>query len=74
MLPDRLSADLCSLHEGVDRPVLAVRMVLDAHGHKIAHRFVRGMMRSRASLTYAQAQAARSTGADDDPTAPLMAA
>ena len=30
MLPDILSGDLCSLHEGVDRACLAVRMVIDA--------------------------------------------
>ena len=34
MLPEELSADLCSLKEGVDRPCLAVRMVFDKHGHK----------------------------------------
>ena len=28
MLPERISNDLCSLKEGVDRPALAVRMVL----------------------------------------------
>ena len=27
MLPDRLSGDLCSLHEGVDRACMAVRIV-----------------------------------------------
>lgn len=58
MLPDRLSGDLCSLHEGLDRPVLAVRMVLDAAGHKIAHRFTRGTLRSAASLPYEAVQAA----------------
>ena len=58
MLPDRLSGDLCSLHEGVDRPVLAVRLTIDAQGEKRAHRFARGMMRSRASLSYEAAQAA----------------
>ena len=58
MLPDILSGDLCSLHEGVDRACLAVRMVIDAGGHKRSHRFVRGMMRSVASLHYAQVQAA----------------
>lgn len=58
MLPDRLSGDLCSLHEGLDRPVLAVRMVLDAEGHKIAHRFTRGTLRSAASLPYEAVQAA----------------
>ena len=57
MLPERLSADLCSLIPGADRPCLAVRMVLDAGGQKRAHRFTRGVMRSRADLTYEQVQA-----------------
>ena len=56
MLPDRLSGDLCSLHEGVPRPCLAVRMQVDAEGNKISHRFVRGLMRSQASLHYAEVQ------------------
>ncbi len=58
MLPEELSADLCSLKEGVDRPCLAVRMVFDAQGHKRSHTFLRGVMRSAARLTYARAQAA----------------
>ena len=58
MLPEKLSADLCSLKEGVDRPCLAVRMVFDANGRKRRHEFLRGMMRSAARLTYAQAQRA----------------
>ncbi|MEM7505382.1 MAG: ribonuclease R [Pseudomonadota bacterium] len=58
MLPEKLSTDLCSLHEGVERPCLAVRMVLNAEGEKQSHRFTRGMMRSRASLSYEQARAA----------------
>ncbi len=70
MLPERLSADLCSLHEGADRAVIAVRMVLDAHGRKIAHRFTRAAMRSHASLNYGQAQAAFD-GRHDDATEPL---
>ncbi len=56
MLPEKLSADLCSLMDGVDRPCLAVRMVFDANGKKRHHEFLRGVMRSAASLTYAQAQ------------------
>ena len=56
MLPEELSADLCSLKEAVDRPCLAVRMVFDAQGRKIAHKFIRGVMRSAARLTYARAQ------------------
>ncbi len=70
MLPEALSADLCSLVAGEDRPCVAVRMVLNAAGEKIDHRFTRGLMRSPASLTYAQAQAA-ADGHPDDETAPL---
>ena len=58
MLPEELSADLCSLKEGVDRPCLVARMVFDKHGHKKSHVFLRAVMRSAARLTYAQAQAA----------------
>ncbi|QUS35987.1 ribonuclease R [Falsirhodobacter algicola] len=71
MLPDVLSGDLCSLHEGVDRPCLAVRMHLAADGSMVGHRFVRGIMRSAASLTYAEVQAAQD-GAPSERTAPLM--
>jgi ribonuclease R len=58
MLPEELSADLCSLRENEDRPCLAVRMIFDARGAKRRHEFVRGLMRSAARLTYQQAQAA----------------
>ncbi|RJE84890.1 ribonuclease R [Paracoccus onubensis] len=71
MLPEALSADLCSLHEGEDRAVIAVRMRLDAEGNKVSHNFHRGMMNSRASLSYEQAQAA-ADGNPDDQTAPLI--
>lgn len=70
MLPDRLSGDLCSLVDGVDRPALAVRLVLDAEGEKRGHRFARALIRSAATLTYAQAQAA-ADGRPDAETAPL---
>jgi ribonuclease R len=65
MLPESLSGDLCSLHEGLERPCVAVRMVLDAHGVKQSHRFVRGLMRSAGSLTYGQVQAAIDGMPDD---------
>ncbi|WP_199258933.1 ribonuclease R [Paracoccus binzhouensis] len=71
MLPDILSGDLCSLHQGVDRPVIAVRMRLDAQGNKTGHSFHRGMIRSAASLAYAQAQAA-ADGNPDEQVAPLV--
>ena len=65
MLPEALSADLCSLKEGVDRACLAVRMVFDANGKKRRHEFLRGMMRSAARLTYVQAQRAFDGRADE---------
>ena len=68
MLPERISNELCSLKEGVDRPCLAVRMVLDKGGQNKGHRFFRGLMRSAASLSYEQAQAAidgRTNGTTD---------
>ncbi|MCI5110149.1 MAG: ribonuclease R [Marivita sp.] len=71
MLPDRLSGDLCSLHEGVPRACVAVRMVIDAHGNKISHSFQRGLMRSVASLDYRTVQDAMD-GTPNDKTAPLM--
>ncbi|WP_397541778.1 ribonuclease R [Roseovarius salis] len=71
MLPDRLSGDLCSLHEGVPRACIAVRMQIDAHGQKIGHRFTRGLMRSAASLTYREVQAAMD-GAPNETCGPLM--
>ncbi len=71
MLPERLSNGLCSLREGENRACLAVRMVFGADGAKRAHRFVRGLMRSAAKLSYEQAQAAID-GRPDDKTGPLL--
>jgi ribonuclease R len=71
MLPERISNDLCSLKENVDRPALAVRMVFSKEGRKSGHTFHRIMMRSAAKLSYQQAQAAID-GAPDDKTGPLL--
>ncbi len=71
MLPDRLSGDLCSLHEGVPRACIAVRMQIDSQGEKLSHSFVRGLMRSPASLNYQEVQAAQD-GAPNEKCAPLM--
>ncbi|MCX8509805.1 MAG: RNB domain-containing ribonuclease, partial [Rhodobacteraceae bacterium] len=71
MLPDRLSNDLCSLHENVDRAVLAVRIVLDAEGRKLSHRFTRGLIRSVAACAYEEVQAARD-GTPNPRMAPLL--
>ncbi|RYG92709.1 ribonuclease R [Loktanella sp. IMCC34160] len=71
MLPDRLSGDLCSLHENVPRACMAVRMRIDSAGHKIDHRFTRGLMKSVASLNYMEVQAGMD-GQPNDKVAPLM--
>ena len=71
MLPDSLSGDLCSLHEGVDRACLAVAMRIDTEGNKVSHEFHRALMKSVASLNYEQVQAAMD-GAPDDQVAPLV--
>ncbi|WP_425101726.1 ribonuclease R [Tropicibacter sp. S64] len=71
MLPDRLSGDLCSLHEGVPRACIAVRMRIDAEGNKLDHQFMRGLMRSPASLNYREVQAAMD-GQPNDKTGPLV--
>jgi len=71
MLPERISNDLCSLREGEDRPALAVRMVFDAQGVRHAASFHRIMMRSRAKLSYEEAQKALD-GVVSDKTAPLI--
>ncbi|MEM1161722.1 MAG: VacB/RNase II family 3'-5' exoribonuclease, partial [Pseudomonadota bacterium] len=71
MLPDRLSGDLCSLHEGVPRACIAVRMVLDAAGNKLRHSFHRALMRSPASLTYEEVQGAMD-GSPNSRTKPML--
>lgn len=71
MLPDALSGDLCSLHEGVDRACIAVEMQIDADGNKLGQTFHRAMMNSPAALSYEEAQTAID-GDPNDRTAPLL--
>jgi ribonuclease R len=71
MLPEALSNELCSLKPGVERACMAVHMTIDAEGRLVEHRFVRGLMRSAARLTYEQVQRARD-GHPDETTRPLL--
>ncbi len=71
MLPERISNDLCSLRPQVERPALAVRMIIGADGRKRSHTFHRIMMRSAAKLSYEQAQLAIS-GRGDEESEPLV--
>jgi ribonuclease R len=56
MLPEALSNELCSLKPGVERACMAVHLWLDAEGKVHRHRFLRGLMRSAARLTYEAVQ------------------
>ncbi len=56
MLPERLSTDLCSLRDGVDRLVLSVFAEVDEAGLLHGYRFAECVIRSRASLSYEQVQ------------------
>ncbi|MEO0730590.1 MAG: ribonuclease R, partial [Pseudomonadota bacterium] len=58
MLPEKISNDLCSLRESELRPCMAVQLIFDADGQKLRHTFKRGLMRSAAKLSYAEAQEA----------------
>jgi ribonuclease R len=52
MLPRALSSNLCSLLPDVDRLCLCLDVEIDASGTVRKSRVVRGVMRSRAKLTY----------------------
>ncbi len=67
MLPEALSADLCSLKPGVDRACLAAHLRIGADGALRAWRFERALMRSAARLTYEAVQAAVDGGGEDLP-------
>lgn len=58
MLPEALSNEMCSLKPNVDRACVAVHMSIDAKGYVRKFKFVRGLMRSVARLTYTQVQEA----------------
>ena len=68
MLPEALSNGLCSLSPHAVRPCLGVHLWLDTGGNLRKHRFVRGLMRSQARLTYDQMQAVHD-GSKERPTA-----
>ena len=63
MLPEVLSADACSLVEGVDRAVLAAHIHIGADGKLLKHRFSRAVIRCAANIAYEEAQATIDAGA-----------
>ncbi|MDM7967238.1 ribonuclease R [Blastomonas fulva] len=58
MLPEVLSADMCSLKAGQDRAAMACHLVIDAHGKLKDWRFTRALVRLAANIAYEDAQAA----------------
>ena len=52
MLPERLSTDLTSLHEGQERLAVVVDMAIDATGTVTAFGVYRALVLNRAKLTY----------------------
>jgi ribonuclease R len=71
MLPEELSNDLCSLRPNEDRASMICHLWIDSGGQLTKHQFERGLIQSRARLTYEQVQLAHD-GQPDAMTAPLI--
>jgi ribonuclease R len=67
MLPEILSADVCSLGEGADRAALACHLTIDADGEVKAFRFTRALVRIASVLAYEVAQYAIDTASASPP-------
>src|SRR3546814_934317 len=65
MLPETLSAGVCSLKAGEDRAAMACHLTIDRHGKVTAWRFARALVRLRANIAYERAQAAYAAGQAD---------
>lgn len=65
MLPEALSNNLCSLRPNEDRACMVIEMIITAHGKLKSYKVKRGLMRSRARLTYRQVQNALDGKFDD---------
>ena len=65
MLPETLSADICSLVENEDRGVLACHLHIDATGKVLEQRFTRAVIRCVTNIAYEDAQASIDTGTGD---------
>ena len=58
MLPEELSADICSLKAGKDRAAMACHLTVDKGGNVTGWRFTRAKIRVAANIAYEDAQAA----------------
>ena len=57
MLPEVLSADVCSLRAGEDRAAMACHLTIDAQGRVTEWRFTRALVRIAEVIAYEDAQA-----------------
>ena len=62
MLPEVLSADVCSLVEGEDRAAMACHLTISPQGKVTKWRFTRALVRIAHNHAYEEAQAAVDTG------------
>jgi ribonuclease R len=74
MLPEELSADICSLKAGQDRAALACHLVIDAGGKVTSWRFTRAVLRVAANIAYEDAQASVDAGTAPEHLVHLWAA
>ena len=65
MLPEQLSADICSLKEGADRAALVCHLVIEANGTLKSWKFTRAVIRVAANIAYEDAQRAIDSGKGD---------
>ena len=74
MLPEILSADVCSLVEGEDRAAMACHLSIAPDGKVTDWRFTRATVKLAANIAYEDAQKAIDDGSADQPLKDLWAA
>jgi ribonuclease R len=74
MLPEILSADVCSLKEGEDRAAMACHLHINADGKVSSFRFTRALVRIAHNIAYEDAQKAVDTGSPPEYLANLWEA
>ncbi|WP_133365302.1 ribonuclease R [Qipengyuania sediminis] len=74
MLPEVLSADVCSLVEGEDRAAMACHLTISPEGKVTGWRFTRALVRIAHNIAYEDAQAAVDGGSPPDHLANLWGA
>src|SRR6476469_6130536 len=65
MLPEELSADICSLKQGEDRAAMACHLKISKDGEIKSWRFTRAKVRIAANIAYEDAQAAIDSASEE---------